>query len=367
MRRMILLLLPFCLSVGARAAGPTIAEQLDAGLTIRLEEMPIVDAFKQLAASAEINIAVSDEAIKALPYGDRTKITIVLSDATVRMGLDAISNQLALTYDVSGESVVVQPMPALRRIGRTASWNEIDTLTQLHASDWSDTDAVKQHLSDRLRFRGIDGDFETNWKKLQSAINPKREGPIDAALTEGCDACGWTWYPEGKQVVVLPLKEQVARQLERIISIKHYGEALASILQDLSRLAGVPIEMKGSAASTLPLEVKESFTLVADGVSVREAIAQITLAADLDHVIRDDKVILVRSDRVGPPTERRRWNNAIVGAVRVPSQDGGFTYDWFIRESDLTPEENAKRELQVKEAIEAMKKDLAKVTLPEEN
>ena len=57
----------------------------------------------------------------------------------------------------------------------------------------------------------------------------------------------------------------------------------------------------------------------------------------------------------------------IVGAVRVPSQDGGFTYDWFIRESDLTPEENAKRELQVKEAIEAMKKDLAKVTLPEEN
>ena len=91
------------------------------------------------------------------------------------------------------------------------------------------------------------------------------------------------------------------------------------------------------------------------------------MAADLEYVIRDDKVILVRSDRVGPPTERRRWNNAIVGAVRVPSQDGGFTYDWFIRESDLTPEENAKRELQVKEAIEAMKKDLAKVTLPEEN
>ncbi len=367
MQRMILLMLPLFLSTDVHATGPTVAERLDAGLTIRLEDLPIADAFNQLANSAEIKINVAQDAISALPYGDRTKITMVLDDATVRMGLDAVCNQLALTFEASADSVTVKPAPALARIGRAATWDEIDTLTQLHATDWSNADQVKQVLSDRLRFSGIEGDFDTNWKKLKNAINPQREGPIDAALTEGCNASEWTWYPEGNQIVVLPLEDQVARQLERVISIKQYGAPLANILQELSRLAHVPIEMKGSAATTLPLEIKDSFTLVADGISIREAIAQITMAADLDHVIRDDKVILVRSDRVGPPSRRRRGNNAIVGAIRVESQDGGFTYDWFIRESDLTPEENAKRELQVQEAIKAMKKDLEKVALPEDD
>ncbi len=365
MRRMILTLSFLFIFSGTRAnaAGPTVAERLDAGLTISLENMPIVDAFKQLAMSAEIDIRVDDEAVSALPYGDRTKVTIVLDDANVRMGLAAICNQLGLIFENTGDHVAVKPSPPLRRIGRTATWDEIDTVTQMHSAQWSNTDDVKRHLSNRLRFAGIEDNHEASWKKLRGAINPNREGPIDAALTEGCDALNWTWYPEGKQVVVLPLEDQIARQLERVISIKHYGEPLAEVLRDLSQLAGVSIEVKGSAAATLPIEIKESFTLVAEGVSIKEAIIQITLTADLDLVIRDDRVILVRSDRMGPPSRRRRMNNSIVGAIRVPSSNSDFTYDWFIRESDLTPEENAKRELQVKEAIEAMKKDLAVVEL----
>ncbi|GJM26026.1 MAG: hypothetical protein DHS20C16_24410 [Phycisphaerae bacterium] len=352
-------------SSNAMAAGPTATERFDAGLTIRLDDLPFVEAIKHMALVAEVEIRVTPEAIDALPYSDRTKVTIVLDDATVRMGLSAICTQLGLVFDATHDRIVVKPSPELRRIARAATWDEIDTISQLRSASWSDADALKNHLTNRLRFSGVGGAHEDNWKKLKSAINPNRDSTIEAALSEGCDAMGWTWYPEGKQVVVLPKQAQIARQLERIISVHHYGGPLAQVLRDLSRHADLPITFEGSAAATLPPETKEDFTLIAEGVSVKEAIIQIALTADCDHVIRSDKVVLVRSDRMGPPARRRHGRDTIVGAIRVPSQSGGFTYDWFIRESDLTPEENTKRELQVKEAIEAMKKDLANIEPPQ--
>ncbi len=353
----------------ALAADTTVAERLDAELTIRLEGLPVKDALGQLAASTDVKFFTVEKPFDALPYGENTKVSIVLEVATVRMGLEAICNQLAMNFVTDNDGVTVMPSQALLRIERTATWDELDTLAQLRTSHWPDADAIKRIVANRLRFAGIKGDFESNWNKLQSAINPNRESPIDDALTEGCEALDWTWFPMKKQIVVLPKKDQIARQLERIVSVKHYGVPFRNVLEDLARLAGVGIEIQRDANVSIPdARNNENFTLVAEGISVREALMQLMMTAELDHVIeiRDDKVVLVHSDRAGPPARWRRRNDPIVGAVHVPGQDGTFTYDWFIRESDLTLEENIKREMQVKEAIEAMKKDLAKISLPED-
>jgi hypothetical protein len=351
----------------ASEPGATVAERLDASLAIRIENMPIVEAFEEISERANIDIRVEQEALDALPYSGRTRVTLVLDHSDVRLGLAAICNQLGLDFAIRGDMITVTPSPQLRRIGRAATWDEIDTLAQLRTSEWSQkNEHLDQYLFSRLRFSGIGGEHDTNLKKLTGAVNSKRVSPIDAALSEACEAWDWTWFPQGKQIVVLPQEDQVARQLEGIVSVQQYGEPLANVLRDLSRRAGVTIHVEGHAAATIPLEIKENVTLVAEGISVKEAIIQIALTADLDYVIHSDEVILVRSDRAGPPARSRRSRNSIVGKISVPSQHGGFTYDWFIRESDLTPEENDKRELRIKDAVDAMKKELASDVLARE-
>ncbi len=193
---------------------PTLPQRLDANITISLTGLPIAAAFDQLGAVANIEIKLTPAAIEAIPYGRQTSVNVSLDEVSVRTGLSAICDQLGLVYALVDDHVEIQPAPPLRRLGRSATWEEIDTLMQFARTQSSDDgwEAVKM----RVRFSGIAGEHDANWKRIAGAVNPNHGGSISEALDEACDGLGWTWYLWGERIVVLSKEDQVRRQLERV-------------------------------------------------------------------------------------------------------------------------------------------------------
>ena len=327
-------------------------------MTISLADLPIEAAFDQLGTVANIEIKLTPAAIEAIPYGRQTNVNVSLDEVSVRMGLQAICSQLGLVFAIVDDHIEIQPTPSLRRLGRSGTWEEIDTLTQLDSTPWSDKG--REAVQARVRFSGIADEHAVNWKRIVSAVNPNHEGSTTEALDEACDALGWTWYPQGDRVAVLPKPDQVRRQLERTVSIHAYAQPLAHVLRDLSRKADVSIEVSPEAGRLLPTQIKNRFTLIADGVTIKEAIIEICLVAELTHEVQPNRVLLKPSNITGPPSQIPIIPDRVVGRVTIPNQNGTHAFEWFIRESDLTQEENKKRKQQIERAIQGMKADLAK-------
>jgi hypothetical protein len=66
-----------------------------------------------------------------LPWGDQTNITAKIENATLRDALEAITRKLGLIYVLKDQNIELQPMPALQRLGRRATQQELKALDQL--------------------------------------------------------------------------------------------------------------------------------------------------------------------------------------------------------------------------------------------
>ena len=66
-----------------------------------------------------------------LPWGEQTNISAKIQNQTLRGALEAITRKLGLTFVLQDEAVELQPMPALKRLGRRASVEELDLLDAL--------------------------------------------------------------------------------------------------------------------------------------------------------------------------------------------------------------------------------------------
>ena len=62
-----------------------------------------------------------------LPWGDQTNVSARIENQTLRQALTAITRKLGLTYELGTQAVIIQPMPALARLGRRATVQELDT------------------------------------------------------------------------------------------------------------------------------------------------------------------------------------------------------------------------------------------------
>jgi len=78
-----------------------------------------------------VPIEVSPAVYDLLPWGDQTNITAKIENQTLRQALDAITQKLGLKYVLKDEFLELQPVPALVRLGRRATVQELGALDLL--------------------------------------------------------------------------------------------------------------------------------------------------------------------------------------------------------------------------------------------
>ena len=361
----VVFLLFSAVTVSASSGDPNlravVEQALDQPTQLSLTDVTLEEALREISQKTGVGISVVPDAIAMLPYGQNTKVNVTLDNIRLRQGIEALCNQLGMTYELSDTGVRIVASPALARLGQAATWDELQRLSALMNAEW--TDEGLEQLHSKIRFSNVGESHEQAWNMLSQKLRESGNGQSDQVLTRACQAIGCSWHPSGKDIVVIPIADQTARQLQQPVSLRFNNRSLAEVLRGLSRQVGVAIKVDPAAAAELPLAVKQNFSLLAEGATAEEALEQISIATGLAYRIVGDSVYLQRS-HITPAAGQAeplptRTRDPMVGKVIVPSEDGNYQYEWVIRESDLSPEENAQRKQLVEKAVAAMKQSLA--------
>jgi hypothetical protein len=252
-------------------------------------------AMSQIADETGVRIEADPLIWDLLPWGDQTNITATIQNKTLRESLRAITQKLGLTFVLRENAVEIQPVPALTRVGRRATLDELELLDLLSSQPFR-MDNARPTL--RQVLDAVDGQLAKVKKEFAVEIRVP-QGPIqetlipvprNATLADALEAIprstGMTWYPWAQTVVVLPKGDQIRALLGKKISLNLRGDDVGQVLLDLSRLTGVPFSIEPGAVQRVPPEFR-SVRLVAENAPVQQVLEQLAATTGLGYVVSD--------------------------------------------------------------------------------
>src|SRR4051812_38377812 len=156
------LALLFCLACVAAplraqnsASSALINQQLDRQAKLQLDgTLPAV--MTQITKQTGVPVDAQAEVWELLPWGKETTVTAKIENQTLRQALEVITQKLGLTFVLKDEAIELQPVPALRRLGRKSTLNELEALNLLGAtplqltSDKTDLKALLEAVDQKL-------------------------------------------------------------------------------------------------------------------------------------------------------------------------------------------------------------------------
>jgi hypothetical protein len=273
------------LSLTAAARGSVtsalIARALDAQQNLDVNAV-LPDAMQQIAAATGVRLEADAAVWELLPWGEQTNVTAKLRNLTLRQDLAAITRTLGLTFGQTDESVVLRPLPPLRRLGRRATVGELGVLDLLSGRPISlstDRPTVRDVLAAvDARLKEAKSPFAVEDRAsdgvLGQRIGVARNATVMDALEAVAAQTPVTWYPWGQSVVVLPKEQQVRQQLNHKITTRYNGIDVSQVLLELSQRAGVPFDVEPGAYQRVPAAYR-TVSLLLDDASVQSALETI--------------------------------------------------------------------------------------------
>jgi type II secretory pathway component GspD/PulD (secretin) len=323
-----------------------IAEALDDRIDLNVEQMPIRDAFAKLAESTGIPIEVQPGTVGLLPYGSRTTVSATIKDRTLRETLIELLRPIALKFDVEEGRVVIRPTLPLRRVNERTTWKELGLLETLYKEPWS------SRLGDTLKFQFRDV-FGASHDALRDTLlglaAQVGSGTAAEALEQATDRYGWTWFPSGEHIIVLPKARQIERLLDKRVSVDYVRKPLHAVLLELAQRAAVPLRVDPGALATVSPQNAEQFTLKTQNTTVREVLELIAGLTGLAYFIEPEGVRIsgnvlssgttrpADADSIAINTVERMRSSSILGIVSIPIESGP-PIQIYIRENDVTPD-----------------------------
>lgn len=356
--------------VAMMLAGPVAAsdiralveQALDEPARIVLEDVRLAAAIDQVTEQTGVKISMSPEVMALVPHGGETLIKKVdIANIPLREGLAKLFGPLGMTCKVVGDHVVVVPKQALVALGRTPTWEELETLRILSATLAGMDHDVLFELKGRLQFRTGVADPRV---RLAAALRSVGAGPGDEVLTIACDELGWAWYPSGRNIVVVTKEQQVQRLLRKPIRINLSNRPLIDVLIALGDSVGVTIRTEPGVLVSLPPHVQRNFSLTIRDQTAEQALEKIAAYTGLGYFIVPDGVVFY----AGSPQEASRFSlpssetrdgsammaNAYVGKM-VVELDDGRKIEWFIRLDDLPEDLRAMRARDLEAMFQALR------------
>lgn len=318
MRRITTLILIFLLtsiSFAQQNTSALINEALDKIYPLDLNTtLPV--AMKAIGEQTGVRIEATSSTWELLPWGDQTTISAKIEGKTLRDALDAIAHKLGLTVVLRDETVELRPMPALARLGRRSTVQELqslDLLARTPAGLSTDRptvrallEAVDQKLVDTKSPFAIEnrsGDAARPDQQVFVARNASLMDALEAIAKE----TRATWYPWGKSVVVVPKEDQIRNQLSKSITIRYNGVDVSQVLAELSQRSGVEFSIEPGAIQRISPEFR-TVRLYLDNATIKQALENLAGFTGLGYVVNENGVYI--------------WNqltNPTTGGARDPA------------------------------------------------
>ena len=300
----LLLLVALSFAAWANAAPDTSAlinEALDQPVKLELNTV-LPKAMATIGDKTGVKIDADPAVWDLLPWGEQTNIKANIGNQTLRTALNAMAQRLGLVAVLKAQSVELQPMPALRRLGRRATDTELELLdllanTKLGLANEKPTveqlvDAVDQKLQQ------VRPEFAVELRRrdvidVNKPLSVNRNATAYEALEAMARETNGTWYPWGKSVVVLPRETQIrTNQLGKAVDVRYNSVDVTQVLVELSEAAGVKFEIEPGAIQRIPPEFRTIRISLSGNTTVQGALEAISGFTGLDWTVKDDGVYI---------------------------------------------------------------------------
>ena len=362
------ILLPILIpAVGGDDLRALLEEALDQATSLEIENRPLTEAFDEIVRNTGVQVSIAQDTLDLLPYGRNTRLTARIHNISLREGLLQMTAPLGLTFDVHARGIELVPTPALARIGRRATWDELETLAELHAQGPGKVPADVETLMGQLRFQ-IDQATDPA-DEFKSALQSVEAQCSDEALTLACQSLDWTWYPSGDHISIV---RRIDQQLRSPVSLRRTSRKLIDVLQALGQQAGVPVRCEAGALETLPPRTRQNFSMYVENQPFGDALQLVSATTGLGYRVNSDSVTFygagtrlsgpeARTGIARPLSQPQRLGDPYVGKIALPPGPDGTRVELLIHESDLSPEVNELRRKYLERANQAIKEALLRL------
>jgi hypothetical protein len=288
-----------------------INEALDKQVKLEVKDT-LPQAIDQIRDQTGVPLHVAPEVYDLLPWGDQTNITAHIENQTLREALTAMTSKLGLTFEMRDDQVVLVPLPALSRLGRRSTVDELAALDLLASTplDASADRMPEKQLAEEIdhKLQEAKSSFAVDNRPGDNIVLDEQVSvPRNATLLDALEAVTHqtraTWYPWGKSIVIVMKEEQVGNQLAKLITVHYPGTEVGQVLTELSQKAGVPFEIEPGALQKISPEFRRVKLDLYDA-SINSALQAICGFTGLSYVVNDKGVYL--------------WNeNSTAAAVQV--------------------------------------------------
>jgi len=318
------------------------------------------DAMQQIAKQTGVPIEADPAVWELLPWGKDTEVRATIENQTLRQALEAITRKLGLTFVLRAEAIELQPMAALRRLGEKSTVAELQVLDALK-TPLEYKGAEKPRLRDLveaidLKLASLPGSYQVVNRSSTSERVPQdavvavgRTATLLDALEAIATQTPATWFPRGRDVVIVSKQDQTARLLGKQVSLEYDGAPVEKVLEALSVKSGVKFTYEPGCIMAVPAQLR-NIRMVLKRTTVEEALGVISSVTGLGYVVREEEVYI--------------WN----ASVAPGGQPRDRMVGWFqsetglnisITESQCPPDVREFIEFQKKKQIDAMRKMMA--------
>jgi hypothetical protein len=287
----------------ARAQQPKtsalINEELDKLAEFQLSGT-LPQAIKEITNKTGVPIEVAPQTYDLLPWGEQTTINAKIANQTLRKALEAITRKLGLTIELRDEAIEIKPLPALRRLGRRATIEELGVLDLLSRTELKlDTD--------RPTVKQLVGAIDSRLDELKSPFAIENRAQTDAlldapvavsknaTLLDGLEAIARstdaTWYPWGDDLIVLPKVDHVRDLLTKTITRSWNGVDVSQVLAELANLSGTTFTIEPGAVQRIAGDSR-NIRLVLENAPIQQALESIAGFTGLAWSVNDKGVYI---------------------------------------------------------------------------
>ncbi|MEK6642375.1 MAG: STN domain-containing protein [Planctomycetota bacterium] len=335
--------------------------KLDAKLdTVAIHGMEIEAIFADLGKQAGVEIVLDEDAVECLPWGKQTRLSDVsITNASLRSALSQILDALGLKFTIRENKLVVTAGEPLQRLRRRPTWDELKLLRQLNEKDYAPDSFAGLKIQYRITSK-VDAK-----SMLQRQLDLSGKGAVADMLETATASLNWVWFVEEDHVVIRSMEAQIANKLSRQISVRYSNVPLSQILTELAEKADVLISFEPGMMMKLPTSTAQSYTLLLQSVSIRQAVELICAETGLKYEIRTEGIHMALSDAATADpakvatTATAPRTSPYAAKLSVPSADGGYTLEFLVRTDELPPDILEARGQMLQELIQKVRKEIA--------
>ncbi len=355
-----------------------INQQLDAPIDLSMVNRPLPEVLRQIEQQTGVPVLVSEETYALLPYGRETPIN-VSGKATLRQTLDLIGSAMGLEHVLRQENVEFRPHPALQRIGRRSTVQDLAGMYELRRTRLNlqeDRPTIAQlleaidlklaEMDETARQRnepppGFQVENRLDETLRSRPVFVSRNATLLSALEAVGDQTGATWYPWGDSFIVLAKEDWVRQRLETPVMLSTDELDAQEALLELQTASGVPFSIEPGALQHVPERFRRIRLYVPDK-SVRNALESLGSYTGLAYTVTDKGVYIYHSQ--GRNRTPPRPSGGELPALMVDLGDGTSL---LLYASELPEELRQHLEQRRREEIDRLRQNLAPPPAEPEN